>query len=216
MTGLKSKYRVDSVPWPIRPFYLLYSYSVGTVFYLYALLVHFTSRIEYSRDVAPFRSGTYIWCTWHQNVWLYFCVFPRHHKHVWINHPDWYMKPIHVMIAYNGVERLALGSTGNDGKKAAEEVTECLRQGYSTSMLPDGPYGPPKILRKGVLHMSAQSGVPILPVRYESSWGIHLPGWDRKILPLPFGKIRVRLGEPILPSREGVDAQVEPLRAALG
>jgi len=63
--------------------------------------------------------------------------------------------------------------------------------------MPDGPRGPAGVLKDGVLHISQQSGVPILPIRFRPSRFVRLRGWDRKHFPLPFGRIRVDYGTPV-------------------
>ena len=64
-------------------------------------------------------------------------------------------------------------------------------------MAPDGPAGPARVLKKGVLHVSAQAGVPIVPVRIRCSRSVTLRSWDRKIIPLPFATISVHFSAPI-------------------
>ena len=48
-------------------------------------------------------------------------------------------------------------------------IVEFLKRGYSTVIMPDGPNGPSQVIKNGVLHMSQQSGVPIVPVKYTVS-----------------------------------------------
>ncbi len=93
--------------------------------------------------------------------------------------------------------RVLLGSGGEEGRKAANELVELLRRGWSTVISPDGPYGPQRVLKKGVLHIALQSGVPILPVRFIVPRTFALPSWDRKLLPLPFSIVTVVFEEPI-------------------
>ncbi len=53
-------------------------------------------------------------------------------SHAWMQHPSWYMKPVHVLLRLLGVERIILGSTGHSGREAAEHVVEYLRQDKGT------------------------------------------------------------------------------------
>jgi len=154
-------------------------------------------RIE-GLDSCP-RSGGLILAFWHQHNFALFVSFLlRRHAHVCINHPAWYMKPVHVVLKFQGMRRIVLGSTGSGGRAAADEVVEDLKQGYATFINPDGPAGPPRQLKKGVLHMAAQAGVPIVPVDFRLSRALTLRRtWDHKALPLPFSRITVRLGPPI-------------------
>ncbi len=107
------------------------------------------------------------------------------------------MKPIHILLMMTGAKKIILGSSGNSGKEAADKLVEELKNGYSTAIMPDGPHGPAFKIKKGILHISEQSGVPIVPVRFEVSRYSVSKSWDRKINPKPFSRINVFFGEPI-------------------
>jgi lysophospholipid acyltransferase (LPLAT)-like uncharacterized protein len=106
------------------------------------------------------------------------------------------MKPIHIGLKLMRI-RVLLGSGGEEGRRAAKDLVNLLRKGWSTVISPDGPQGPQGVLKKGVLHISMQSGVPILPVRFVAPRTFALPSWDKKLLPLPLFKVTVVFGEPI-------------------
>lgn len=198
-------YRVDTVPMLLRPLYLAVSTFLGSLLYLYFLFCHYTCRITHlGRRKVP--DGSVVLCLWHTDWWLYVAAFPRHRRHIWINHPAAYMKPTHVLVRMMGVERLILGSEGREGAKAAHELADCLKQGYSTTISPDGPSGPPKVLKRGVLHIAEMSGAPIVPLRFEASYCLRLPRWDAKRLPIPFlSRISVIYGRPVYVRREDGD-----------
>ena len=98
-----------------------------------------------------------------------------------------------------------LGSTGHGGRKAAEQLVRELRAGRSTGIAPDGPGGPARVLKRGVFHIAAQTGVPIVPLRFTLSRAWQLPTWDRKRLPQPFSTITVRFGKPISVPEDSFD-----------
>ena len=195
-------HRVDDVPWPLRPLFWVYGHGA------------ITSRVRVE-NLPP--AGNYVFCAWHEHALLTF-LLPRLSgtRHVWLNHAAWYMKPIHVAGRSSGVERMVLGSTGDRGREAADEVVRNLKEGCSTVMMPDGPYGPPGTMRKGALHMAAQSGVQLVGVTFACSRALRLPTWDRKTWPLPFGRIRVRFGPPRTAHVESFPAVAEALRQDLG
>ena len=91
-----------------------------------------------------------------------------------------------------------------------------LKKGYSTFVTPDGPNGPARTLKKGVLHMAVQSGVPILPVRVSANRCYRTESWDRKMQPLPFSTIHVAVGIPIAVTTSTLDESMEALTDALG
>jgi lysophospholipid acyltransferase (LPLAT)-like uncharacterized protein len=191
-----AKYRMDNVPPLLQPWFILYGYGVGLAQFAYHCLIHWTCRIRYEgREALPGRNVIY--CVWHGDLQSYFSVFLRHRRHTWMMHPSWYMKPINVCMRLLGIDRIILGSTGHGGREAAEQLVRELRDGRSTGIAPDGPGGPARVPKRGVFHMAAQTGVPIVPLRFTLSRAWELATWDRKRLPQPFSTIHVRFGDPI-------------------
>ena len=119
------------------------------------------------------------------------------------------------MVKWMSVKELAYGSSGNKGKAALERVLHQLRNGYSTMINPDGPAGPTKKLKPGVLIMAKETGVPIIPITMDASpkWVINT--WDRKKMPLPFSKITVQFHEPIYINDSFDDSDIQNLETIL-
>jgi hypothetical protein len=210
-------FRVDNVPGLIRPFYLAGSWLIAVVLYLYYGLCRITSRISIegpgNRDL--FQHS--IFCMWHESWWSYFVVFLRYRSaHAMISHPAAYMKPLHCVFQLMGLKRLLLGSSGNDGKQAANELAKLVQKGWSTTISPDGPAGPARSLKKGVLHIALQSGVPIVPLTISTSRFIPVPSWDSKKHPLPFGRIKVIVHEPIYVDGQNFNEAASRIEMALG
>ncbi len=189
-------YRVDNVPAWWRPFWLAGSWLIGFGFWLTWNLLNLTCRIRFEGEPPRVGSENYIYSLWHESWFLYFATFVRsHRRHVWMQHPYAYMKPVHVAMRLTGIGIL-LGSEGEEGREAARKLTAHLRDGGSTAISPDGPQGPCRVLKKGVLHLARDSGVPILPLRFSASPAMRA-GWDRKVIPLPWSTITVSCGSPI-------------------
>lgn len=212
---LTSRYLVDNVPSLLRPFHDAFTYAFALLIFLFARLVFFTSRIEKVGREQIEESENRIYCYWHLFSPLAMCAFFRPRRHVWMQHPGWFNKHMHVVVRLYGA-KVVLGSTGHGGREAADLIVDYLKIGYSTVVFPDAPRGPPYELKDGVLHMSLKSGVPIAPVRFRLSRYVKLKGWDRKRLPMPFGKIRVEFNEPIQVTEENFGEARERLREALG
>ena len=214
MRRLKCRYRVDDVPCGFLPLFALYGYGVGLLLHVYAWLVRVSSVIVHEERARLEGSHNHIFCSWHECTWQALVAL-RFERQAWLAHPDWYMKPVHVLVGLLGVERLILGSTGRSGRAAADRLVPWLRAGASTTLAPDGPAGPARQMRKGVLHLSAQSGVPIVPLRFSCSRSVTLGSWDKQIIPLPFGTIRVHYGVPIRAHADTLEAQARELLSAL-
>ena len=146
------------------------------------------------------------YCIWHKDLALYFSVFNKVDKQAWLNHPAWYMKPIHVMLHLTGVEHICLGSSGNNGRAAFENVMGYLKQGYSTMVAVDGPAGPAYQLKPGILWMSRDAQIPVVPLRFTCRRGLRLGGWDKKFVPFLFSEITVTVGEGIHVNENNLDA----------
>ncbi len=95
------------------------------------------------------------------------------------------------------------GSTGvgKGGERAFLRMVDWLEKGGVVAITPDGPRGPVEVVKKGTAKLSMKTGVPIYPLTFSSSRKIHLNSWDRFLIPLPFSRCKVVLGEPILPEK---------------
>jgi lysophospholipid acyltransferase (LPLAT)-like uncharacterized protein len=212
------RYRVDNVPAPWRPFWLAWSWLVGLGLWILGNLLNLTCRvrIEGRPPSAPIGDGPFIYSLWHQYWFLWFATFVRsHRRHAWMQHADVYMKPVHVVLRLMGI-RILLGSGGEQGRRAASELVGLLWDGWSITISPDGPSGSVRVLKKGVLHIALQSGVPVQPVRFEASRCVRLRSWDRKLAPLPFARITVVFDEPVVVTEENFDAAGEILTQRMG
>lgn len=99
------------------------------------------------------------------------------------------------------------GSTSRGGSEAFRELLRRLEAGRDVVITPDGPRGPREEVQPGIIALSRMTGYPIVPVSYDASRRILLRSWDRFLVPLPFSRIRIVVGEPIPP-----DADEESLR----
>jgi lysophospholipid acyltransferase (LPLAT)-like uncharacterized protein len=163
-------YRVDTVPCPIRPFYLVVTWALGLVFYLYYFFCRITSQVSIEGPGNHGLSRHAVFCLWHESGCSYFVAFVRYRSaHAAISHPAAHMNAIHTVFRLMGLKRLLLGSSGEEGKQAARELAGLVQNGCSTTISPDGPYGLPRPLKKGVLPIALQSGVPVVPVTICSS-----------------------------------------------
>ncbi|GAA4499673.1 glycosyltransferase N-terminal domain-containing protein [Gluconacetobacter tumulicola] len=137
----------------------------------------------------------------------------------------------HVLISRNRDGRLIAdiiapwgagtiaGSTDRKGKDkggaaALRQLLALIRGGDPIVITPDGPRGPRRQVEQGVIGLARLSGAPIVPVGgWCASW--RLGGWDRMMIPLPFGRGRIVCGAPIAVTREDQDTAPAHLATAL-
>jgi lysophospholipid acyltransferase (LPLAT)-like uncharacterized protein len=218
-----SRYRVDKVPILIQPQFYLYGYGMGSLLFLYLLFLRVTTKVKIVGREKLKKDSNHIFSLWHSFVPLGLAsatpIISRildRAPQVWMQHPVWYMKPIHVLLSLMGVKKIILGSTGHSGREAAELLVDYLRLGYSTVINPDGPNGPAFILKKGILHLSLKSNVPIVPMQFSSSSYRELKTWDRKKFARPFSTIEVKIGEPIHVTSDNFEYAYELLTVKMG
>ncbi|MFL5490184.1 MAG: hypothetical protein ACJ8AV_02140, partial [Gemmatimonadales bacterium] len=70
------------------------------------------------------------------------------------------------------------------------------RAGRSVAFTPDGPRGPRRELKPGVIAAAQRGNAIVIPVHAESDrvWRLH--SWDRFMIPRPFARVRVTYGVP--------------------
>lgn len=92
---------------------------------------------------------------------------------------------------------VALPPEGNraEGARLAKELARIGRDGLSLVVSCDGPLGPYRVAKPGVLIVARESGVPIQPwaVSIRPPWRLN-GRWDRHLVPLPFCRMRVEEG----------------------
>jgi lysophospholipid acyltransferase (LPLAT)-like uncharacterized protein len=97
------------------------------------------------------------------------------------------------------------GSSTYTGARALRDYYQALvKDGLSPAITPDGPRGPVWKVKPGAILLSQMSGRPIVPLSFAASRAWYLQ-WDRFVLPFPFARIAVVVGEP-LQVPKGLDA----------
>lgn len=217
------RYQVDDVPIIIRLQFYIYGYGLGFVLFILLLILRLTTKVKISGHENLRKNSNHIFCLWHSFVPLALIsatpLIPKfldQAPQAWMQHPLWYMKPIHVLLRLMGVKKIIMGSAGHSGREAAEQLLDHLRQGCSTFLNPDGPHGPAFVLKKGILHLSLESRVPIVVLRFSSSNFRELRTWDRKKLSYPFSTIEMEIGEPIHVTKENFAQAHDLIERKLG
>lgn len=88
------------------------------------------------------------------------------------------------------------GSKTRGGAQAAAELLGTLRAGKSIVFTPDGPKGPRRTAKEGVIVLAQRSGAPIVPIAAVARPSLHAGSWDKMELPFPFSRVLAAEGEP--------------------
>lgn len=123
------------------------------------------------------------------------------------------------LMAFGGAlgYRAVRGATGQDGLQALREVTQILRAGGAVAIAPDGPLGPRRVLKPGVLVAAQRTGAAILPLHVTTDRGWRFDSWDRFLVPKFFAQVTVRYAAPfrVEDGEAGLEAGTVRLAGAL-
>jgi hypothetical protein len=109
------------------------------------------------------------------------------------------------------------GSSSRGGAAAVRQLMEVLQSGLDIGLTPDGPKGPAREVKDGVIFLAQKLGAPIVPVTNALSFKLEFKkSWDRFQVPLPFGRAVVAYGEPIeVGPNDDLAAKAAELKACL-
>ncbi|MEM1360260.1 MAG: lysophospholipid acyltransferase family protein [Pseudomonadota bacterium] len=152
---------------------------------------------SYEADIA--RGVPRLICFWHEQL----VMMP--HLREWNDHRAVAMVSRHAdaqfMAAHMrnlGVEVIELG-TSDVNTGALREAVRLLRNGKTLAITVDGPMGPAREVKPGALVIGGLAGFPVSPCAYQVSRAIRLRTWDRLIIPLPWGRGVVSIGQGFAP-----------------
>jgi lysophospholipid acyltransferase (LPLAT)-like uncharacterized protein len=191
-------YRVDSLPLYLRP--AVKAYGIGTAAVMLSALRTLKATCHWHLVNGERYKQPCLHAAWHESVPAYMCSYMMDptmpQRHYWLQHSAPYMATIHTLISWNGVHYV-LGSSGHDGQAALEKLQkEIEANNGSSAFFVDGPSGPVRQVKSGVVQLAQASGLPIVPVRFEfsDSWRT---GWDQKHFPKPGSTVLVHELEPM-------------------
>jgi lysophospholipid acyltransferase (LPLAT)-like uncharacterized protein len=96
------------------------------------------------------------------------------------------------------------GSSERRGARALLTMKKTMEAGAVAALAVDGPTGPIYTSKPGILFLAAKLGYPIVPAATsaERAWIVKRT-WCRYLLPKPFSRCLVALGQPIAEAAEG-------------
>jgi lysophospholipid acyltransferase (LPLAT)-like uncharacterized protein len=88
------------------------------------------------------------------------------------------------------------GSANQSGTLALRDMQRMMKNGYSIITTADGPRGPKYEFKLGAILMARIAGVPVIPLSCAAKRAWYLNRWDAFIVPKPFTRIVLAIGEP--------------------
>lgn len=109
------------------------------------------------------------------------------------------------------------GSSSRGGARAARGLLRAVGGGALALIAVDGPRGPRRRVKRGIIYLAARTGLPIWPVGVAVGRGRRLSrAWDRFLLPGLFSRGLIVVGEPLTLAREvDLDDAVRDLESRL-
>jgi len=104
------------------------------------------------------------------------------------------------------------GSANQSGALALRDQQRMMKNGYSIVTTADGPRGPKYEFKAGTILMARIAGIPIVPIGCAAERAWYLNRWDDFMIPKPFSRIVIAVGEPIPVPRSIALDDLEPVR----
>ncbi len=90
------------------------------------------------------------------------------------------------------------GSSSKDGRIALDQlIAAAVTKARPAAIVPDGPRGPRRKAKPGVIILAKKTGYPIIPVTYSAGRAKVFASWDRFMLPYPLARCRIVFGAPL-------------------
>ncbi len=89
------------------------------------------------------------------------------------------------------------GSSNRTGARALKDMYNTIvKDKISPVTTSDGPTGPIHKFKQGAVMLAQLTQSPMLPIAYSASRYWELSSWDKFIIPKPFSRIVIAIGEP--------------------
>ncbi len=184
-----------------------------------ALYVRLVARTAHFSG-PPVRQDQVVFAIWHEsNLGAAAAAYRLRPGHVHVSFSTRRFRGIvmNAMLHGLGWGAVTLPESGKQGSREATSVSRAMarvgREGKSLVASCDGPAGPHRVAKPGVLIVARESGLPVLPWAVAARPPVRLTRrWDRQLVPLPFCRLRVEEGELL---RVGPRERIRPILVRL-
>ena len=98
------------------------------------------------------------------------------------------------------------GSANQTGALVMRDMYGALKGGSSIITTPDGPKGPIFEFKAGNILIARISGAPLVPLACAADRSWRLSSWDKMLVPKPFARVVIAVGQPhFVPRNTSVD-----------
>jgi lysophospholipid acyltransferase (LPLAT)-like uncharacterized protein len=182
-----------------------------------------TCRIEVATEVdgcCPYEDTgdrRFLYCIWHDDI-LMTCFAGRPKKMAGLVSPHQDGSYLAEAMRRLGISSVR-GSSKRGASRALRELLDRVRD-LHVAMTPDGPRGPRRQMKTGIIYLASRSGRIIIPTGYACRRAWRIPGsWTDMQLPKPFTRIHARGGPAfVVPpnlEREELEVYAQRLQAEM-
>lgn len=108
------------------------------------------------------------------------------------------------------------GSSNRTGARALKDMySTIVKDRVSPVTTPDGPTGPVHEFKQGAIMLAQLTQSPMLPIAYAANKFWELKTWDNFIIPKPFSRIIIAVGEPHHINKKLNAEEMEKARVAM-
>ena len=174
---------------------------VAVIIFIYLKFSYFTSKWifitpkDFDEQNLNNESGLFF-ALWHNRLAYSMYIF-RNYKNIFgltSPHSDGkIIGKLVLMMNYKIIE----GSTNKNSNSAVKEIIKQITNGAKIVITPDGPRGP--VYKNGsvITKIANKYKKKVIPVSCHASRYFEVKSWDKMMLPKPFSKIIVVIGEPL-------------------
>lgn len=164
----------------------------------------------------PFASGErpLLGALWHRGFLVAAALFRDRDAVVMVSRSrdgDW----IEAVLRRLGYAASPRGSSSRGASTALRRQIALMSEGRIGALLCDGPRGPARQAKPGVLALARGTGAPLYPLAIAARPALRLGSWDRTLVPLPFARVICLYGEPLRVSRDANEEDLERARLRL-
>jgi lysophospholipid acyltransferase (LPLAT)-like uncharacterized protein len=124
-----------------------------------------------------------------------------------------YLADLAVSLGYRTIR----GSSTRGAARALLGAVRELQLGRAVAFTPDGPRGPRRQLKPGVVAAAQRGAGVIVPLHAEADRAWRLHSWDRMMIPQPAARVTITYGRPfeVGPGERGLEAGLAEAGAQL-
>lgn len=174
---------------------------ITILLYWYLRFVYFTSKQKFifydncNKEKFLNEQGA-IFAFWHNMLALSPAMFKGHRDVYALISPHLDGKILNDLVGKFSC-KVIVGSSNKNPLGALRSIIEKLSQGANVIITPDGPKGPVYKVNSGITEIAYKYNKKLIPIVSTTSRCFRLKSWDKLIIPLPFGTIKIIVGSPL-------------------